>query len=112
MYLFELVQPMVKWYLNWLDHVYSISMGYSFPITCCFVQGIIHPLVARMIWSDQHCEHSLSPYRFCNYNMSDPKAGCGHNSTYCTQSHEDENLMQRMYVLDFAGGGAVHLIGI
>ena len=76
------------------------------------MQGIIHPLVARMIWSDKHCEPSLSPYRFCNYNLRDPKSACGHNSTYCTQPQDDEGLMQRMYVLDFAGGGAVHLIGI
>ena len=70
------------------------------------LQGIIHPVVARIIWSDQ-CD-SLSPYRFCEYSDSafHNKTGCGYNCT------TEFGLGSRLYILDFAGGGAVHLIGM
>lgn len=65
-------------------------------------QGILHPMVARVIWSDD-CP-SLSPYRFCNF-YERPWQSCGHNCS------EPLSLSDRLYVLDFAGGGAVHLLG-
>lgn len=71
------------------------------------LQGIIHPVVARIIWSDD-CA-SLSPYRFCDYGPALPRSNkqdCGYN---CNSTLN--NLGEKLYVLDFAGGGAVHLIG-
>ena len=70
-----------------------------------FLQGILHPIIARIIWSDA-C-NSLSPYRYCDFgNDQNSSVACGYN---CTQQLD---LAQRLYVLDFAGGGAVHLLGI
>ena len=68
-------------------------------------QGVIHPLIARLIWSDK-CT-SLSPYRFCtNFNNFTAPYACNYGCS------ETLSLHQRMYVLDFAGGGAVHMLGI
>ena len=64
-------------------------------LDCCSVclQGIIHPVVALFIWSDD-C-NSLSPYRFCHHHCLD-----------CS------TFKMKAYFLDFAGGGAVHLLGL
>lgn len=62
--------------------------------------------MARIIWSD-HCD-SLSPYRFCDY-LNNPLQKNHHCSWNCDDA--DVGFRGRMYVLDFAGGGAVHLIG-
>ena len=64
------------------------------------MQGIIHPIIARLIWSNRR--DSLSPYRFCN------QLSAAQNYS-CTESMP---LQTRLYILDFAGGGAVHLLGI
>ena len=70
-----------------------------------FLQGILHPIIARIIWSDA-CS-SLSPYRYCDFgDQQNSSVACGYD---CTQQL---GLTQRLYVLDFAGGGAVHLLGI
>ena len=61
-------------------------------------QGIVHPIVALIIWSD--VAHSLSPYRFCVGMLPD------YNCTLATPS-----FLRSMYVLDFAGSGAVHMLG-
>ena len=66
-------------------------------------QGLLHPIVARIIWSDD-CQ-SLSPYRFCKYIDTTNYQSCGYS---CDESL---SLSKRLYVLDFAGGGAVHLLG-
>jgi ammonia channel protein AmtB len=67
-------------------------------------QGVIHPLIARLIWSDK-CT-SLSPYRFCtDFNNFTTSYACNYGC------NEALSLHQRMYVLDFAGGGAVHMLG-
>ena len=50
--------------------------------------------MALFIWSDK-C-HSYSPYQFCD-------------SVNCTINCSSFN--DKAYVLDFAGGGAVHLLG-
>ena len=69
------------------------------------LQGILHPIIARIIWSDD-CS-SLSPYRYCDFgDQQNSSVACGYN---CTQQL---GLTQRLYVLDFAGGGAVHLLGV
>ena len=68
-------------------------------------QGIIHPAVARIIWSD-HCD-SLSPYRFCYY-VDNPLQ---ENHTCSWSCSDTASFWNRLHVLDFAGGGAVHLIG-
>ena len=68
-------------------------------------QGIIHPVIARLIWSDQ--ASSLSPYRFCSNSTI-------YNDNAVTQGFtcvHKQPLSDRLYVLDFAGGGAVHLLG-
>ena len=64
-------------------------------------QGVIHPVIARIIWTDK--DTSLSPYRFCN--ESHPL------NLNCTVL-DDLDFGNRMYILDFAGGGAVHLLGM
>ena len=61
-------------------------------------QGIVHPIVALIIWSD--IPQSISPYRFCVGMLSD------YNCTIAAPS-----FLRSMYVLDFAGSGAVHMLG-
>ena len=80
-------------------------MTYS-PIPSSSPKGIIHPAIARVVWSDG-CS-SLSPYRFCNFDElhGSNTSACGYG---CSQQL---GLGQRLYVLDFAGGGAVHLLGM
>ncbi|XP_064402709.1 uncharacterized protein LOC135348427 isoform X3 [Halichondria panicea] len=85
---------------------YKLRMPAAF-VSAFVISGIIHPIVARIIWSDD-C-NTLSPYRFCDYGPYHPstnKPDCGYNCTASLTS-----LGDRIYVLDFAGGGAVHLIG-
>ena len=65
---------------------------------CIFHQGVIHPVIARIIWTDH--QNSLSPYRFCNKTYSD------------CNTLEGSKFYNKIYILDFAGGGAVHLLGI
>ena len=74
-----------------------------YPPLSYIVQGIVHPVIARLIWSDS-C-HSLSPYRFCTYNDTTTTTACNYGCT------ANLTLTDRLYVLDFAGGGAVHLLG-
>ena len=52
-------------------------------------------MIARLIWSDVESA-PYSPYRFCNQKIPE----------LC-----NETFSERMYILDFAGGGAVHLVG-
>ena len=68
--------------------------------TPLIIQGIVHPVVARVIWSDY--KSSLSPYRFCNQSSASQNYSCD----------VEMSLHQRLYILDFAGGGAVHLLGL
>ena len=70
------------------------------------LQAFIHPAVARIIWADD--KDSLSPYRYCDYR--EPKT----NNTFSWRDHCHENgfSMSKVYILDFAGGGAVHGIGM
>jgi Amt family ammonium transporter len=78
---------------------YKLRLPAAF-LSAFFISGIIHPAIARLIWSDD-C-NSLSPYRFCNTN----------SNTTCNYGCDSSlSLSQRMYVLDFAGGGAVHMLG-
>ena len=67
-------------------------------------QGIIHPLVAKIIWSDDCI--AKSPYRFCSFASSNER-----NCSW-TQLGSDSSYWDRLYILDFAGGGAVHGIGV
>jgi Amt family ammonium transporter len=83
-----------------VTNTYKLRLPAAF-LSAFVISGVIHPLIARLIWSDK-CE-SLSPYRFCS-NSTDSSA-CNYG---CSQSL---GLRQRMYVLDFAGGGAVHMLG-
>lgn len=57
------------------------------------VAGIIHPVIARFIWGGSPSDF-LSPYRFCDKKVD-----------------ANAPLLDRIYLLDFAGGGAVHLVG-
>ena len=63
-----------------------------------YFQGIIHPLIARLIWGNKPTA-LLSAYRFCAETI--PYDVCD----------KELSFDQRLYVLDFAGGGAVHLVG-
>lgn len=62
-------------------------------------------MIARLIWSDHHnTRHSdgyFSVYRFCRDNSTDSEAVC----------EDGQPFKDRMYILDFAGGGVVHLVG-
>ena len=85
--------------------VFLCFLDSPFKLARQFLQGILHPIIARIIWSDD-C-NSLSPYRYCDFgDQQNSSVACGYN---CTQKL---GLTQRLYVLDFAGGGAVHLLGI
>lgn len=68
-------------------------------------QGLIHPLLALIMWSD-NC-NSFSPYRFCI--DKDPTVGCIGGTYGLTPN--PPSFQQRMYVLDFAGSGVVHMVG-
>ena len=59
-----------------------------------FVSGLIHTTIARYIWGGGK-DDFLSPYRFCNENIT----------------QNGSNYFGNLYVLDFAGGGTVHLVG-
>ena len=61
--------------------------------------------MARIIWADD--KDSLSPYRYCDYREYK-------NKTFSWKDHCDEDgfNMNKVYILDFAGGGAVHGIGM
>ena len=85
--------------------VFLCFLDSPFKLARQFLQGILHPIIARIIWSDA-CS-SLSPYRYCDFgDQQNSSVACGYN---CTQQLD---LTKRLYVLDFAGGGAVHLLGI
>ena len=75
------------------------------------MQGIIHPTVAQIIWSDE-CKFSLSPYRFC-YFPDNERYQKDHKCSWdCNRDPLDPpSFREKVYILDFAGGGAVHLIG-
>ncbi|XP_065829790.1 putative ammonium transporter sll1017 [Oscarella lobularis] len=80
----------------------------AIPIYAFMISGFIHPMVARWVWGGSANATTflgpafLSPYRklFCRNNSYD-----GINITHL---YETEN---NMYAVDFAGGGAVHLLG-
>jgi Amt family ammonium transporter len=80
---------------------YKLRLPAAF-ISAFLISGIVHPLITLLIWSD-HC-NSLSPYRFCqNRNNS-----CLFS---CYETEELSFIPDKLYMLDFAGGGAVHLVG-
>ena len=74
---------------------YKLRLSSAF-ISAFIVSGIIHCTVARFIWGAGRAAF-LSPYRFCNNH--------GTNVSNLT------SFSERLYLLDFAGGGAVHLVG-
>uniref|UniRef100_A0A1X7TMW8 Ammonium transporter AmtB-like domain-containing protein n=2 Tax=Amphimedon queenslandica TaxID=400682 RepID=A0A1X7TMW8_AMPQE len=77
---------------------YKLRLPAAF-ISAFVISGIVHPVVARVIWSDY--QSSLSPYRFCNESNVSQSYNC----------EAEMSLHKRLYILDFAGGGAVHLLG-
>jgi len=82
---------------------YKLRLPAAF-ISAFVISGVIHPAIARIVWSDG-C-NSLSPYRFCSHVYGI------HNTSACEYDcSQPLSLGQRLYVLDFAGGGAVHLLG-
>lgn len=74
---------------------YKLRLGSAF-LSAFIVSGIIHCTVARFIWGAGPAAF-LSPYRFCN--------------TQETNTSNFTSFSDRLYLLDFAGGGAVHLVG-
>eukprot|EP00731_Ephydatia_muelleri_P027903 Em0019g776a len=83
---------------------YKMRLPAAF-ISAFVVGGLIQPLLALIMWSD-NC-NSFSPYRFCI--NKDPSIGCI-GGTYGLTSNPP-SFQQRMYVLDFAGSGVVHMVG-
>ena len=91
-----------KWYREvWSCPIFTHTL--PFPL---HLQGLIQPLLALIMWSD-NC-NSFSPYRFCI--NKDPSIGCI-GGTYGLTSNPP-SFQQRMYVLDFAGSGVVHMVGM
>ena len=87
----------------------SVAVLQFSSLTPCFLlpphQGILHPLVARVIWGYS----LLSPFRFCDKPW-DPNYTRSYNdcvSTSCSSCP----IFDKLYAIDFAGGGAVHLLG-
>ena len=74
---------------------YTLRLGSAF-FSSFFVSGFIHCVVARFIWGAGPSAF-LSPFRFC---LPDG-----------TQINNSSSYFEKIYVLDFAGGGAVHLVG-
>lgn len=84
---------------------YKLRLPAAF-LSAFFISGIVHPIIARLIWSDS-CS-SLSPYRYCTYYDTYSNS----TTTACNYGcDQDLTMSERLYVLDFAGGGAVHLLG-
>ena len=71
---------------------------FSAFINAFMIAGIVHPIIGRLIWGADREIDFLSPYRFCDAPGS---------PTITNTS----SFTERAYVLDFAGGGAVHLVG-
>ena len=75
---------------------YKLRLGSAF-FSSFFVSGLIHCTIARFIWGSDPGAF-LSPFRFCQPN------GTSFNQISSSYS-------EKLYLLDFAGGGAVHLVG-
>ena len=89
--------------------IFGIGMySHTSVISICLVhlQGIIHPTVAFFIWTGS-CD-SYSPYRFCQPENCDDYSTC----KSCRKSIDCTSFTDKAYFLDFAGGGAVHLLGM
>ena len=67
---------------------------FSAFLNAVLIAGIIHPVVARIVWGADASDF-FSPYRFCT----------------TPDSVKPVTYWERIYLLDFAGGGAVHLVG-
>eukprot|EP00731_Ephydatia_muelleri_P027904 Em0019g777a len=78
-----------------VSNPYKLRLPAAF-ISAFVISGIIHPIIVLIVWSD--LPQSISPYRFC--------VGMDYNCTLATPS-----FLRSMYVLDFAGSGAVHMLG-
>eukprot|EP00118_Oscarella_pearsei_P011729 m.80669 g.80669 ORF g.80669 m.80669 type:complete len:285 (+) comp36205_c0_seq3:323-1177(+) len=88
----------------------------AIPIYAFMISGFIHPMVARWVWGDGSLsDASDSPKNSLSF------LGAGFMSPfhkrYCRESYAGKNYTDiyikedNFYVLDFAGGGAVHLLG-
>ena len=62
------------------------------------IAGIVHPIIGRIFWGADQGIDFLSPYRFCE-------------SPTGPIINDNSSFLERIHVLDFAGGGAVHLVG-
>eukprot|EP00731_Ephydatia_muelleri_P027876 Em0019g749a len=80
-----------------VTNTYKLRLPAAF-ISAFVISGIIHPIIVLIIWSD--VSQSISPYRFCVGMLPD------YNCTLAAPS-----FLKSMYVLDFAGSGAVHMLG-
>ncbi|KAI6653546.1 Ammonium transporter 1 member 3-like [Oopsacas minuta] len=68
-------------------------------LNALIIAGIVHPIIARIVWGADRGDF-LSPYRFCRTEEDVAK-----NVTI------GDGYFDRIYLLDFAGGGAVHIVG-
>jgi Amt family ammonium transporter len=81
----------------------------AIPIYAFMISGFIHPMVARWVWSTNSSKHPapfgpgwLSPYQ---------RRYCLNKTEFMHLNASNISNISNMYVLDFAGGGAVHLLG-
>ncbi|XP_062514921.1 putative ammonium transporter sll1017 isoform X2 [Corticium candelabrum] len=80
----------------------------AIPIYAFMISGIIHPMVARWVWAISS-DKDPAPFR-SGWLSPYQRRYCFNESAY-RQLNETGLHLNNMYVLDFAGGGAVHLLG-
>eukprot|EP00118_Oscarella_pearsei_P009548 m.55435 g.55435 ORF g.55435 m.55435 type:complete len:259 (+) comp34472_c0_seq3:186-962(+) len=83
----------------------------AIPIYAFMISGFIHPMVARWIWGGRDTSsNSSAPTGFLGPGFLSP-----YQRLYCRDSSRNASHLYKteknMYVVDFAGGGAVHLLG-
>jgi Amt family ammonium transporter len=84
-----------------IDFEYKLRLPAAF-ISAFVISGIVHPFIAWLMWSNH--PRSLSPYRYCQYPWSTSPDLNSSNFPCDSPLHE-------YFAVDFAGGGAVHLLG-
>lgn len=99
--------PNLRLYDQCIHHHLCCS-AYVWSFVRFGIQGVIHPMVARWIWA---ISDSANPAPFATGWLSPYQSRYCLNQTQFEHLNETADSIKNMYVLDFAGGGAVHLLG-